>query len=949
MPLVFPRDLILEAYLGRWVNITALAEGRSLRQVDPVVVTWGSNAEQGKIPPSVVDAVLNNQGGHWTPGNPMSDYYDFLQGRNAPTRLSLRTGYDTFDGRTVGAGWSFSSAGDQWTAGGVNSSTAVGAGVGTHTVTAVSSFAISVSGPPCRDAQVAITGSWNLNVTGGAIEPINLVLRNQDSGALAGEHYILRVSVDPAEVLTIAIYHNSFGLISNVVTVETLIPGANSRRAKFQVEGQTLRGKVYPSGPANDPDQFEPVGWQVSAHHERLTYGSYGVRTGVAAGNTNIPVTVSYDDWDARRVCHSGELAKLDAFWDPSHRIKTAKIRLADVTQRLGRPERASLSSAIRRYAASNAELAVTDFWPLDESATEPRQGLNAVAGGSGAWFERAATVPPSGAITWGVVDDVHTSVPGFVTTTNLGDLHCPVRFAGLGSSFSVMWAMQLSPDEGGKFIVSVGGVFQFVFFFYTDGTYELFGNPAGTSLATGTFPLGTAGLDGAWLTMGLSIFAVDATHIGYHINVDGQTLGVGSWASGVPYAAPAEVILRNPGPVPGGKTGTSWSSVTVTAQRFDSIIPTTATSYGSKLSNVIKGWVGERAGNRAFRMTAEEGLPFDYWGSLSDTRPMGSQRPAPLLDQLQQCADADQALLFGARYTNGVVFRGRRSLTAQAPVGTGTITSLSYSGGQVGTPFAPSADDRPTANLVRANRLDGGYVVLEQVTGPMNTGDPGSAPDAIGKVPGSARVNVESVASLGDVAGWVRALGTQPEQRFPRVPVNLRAPELNTSPGLTVSIAILGLTVGDRLKVTGLAAADFYADLDQLVRGGVEVYTSVRQHKVTVNTAPYEKYRSGVYGDAAARYDGAVTTLDAQLTSGTTGARNVTTSSGPVWTNLSSAFPLDVVIGGERCEISNVTGTGAAQVMTVSVRNKNGLPTAGGKTHPAGTRVYLYLPSYYA
>lgn len=66
------------------------------------------------------------------------------------------------------------------------------------------------------------------------------------------------------------------------------------------------------------------------------------------------------------------------------------------------------------------------------------------------------------------------------------------------------------------------------------------------------------------------------------------------------------------------------------------------------------------------------------------------------------------------------------------------------------------------------------------------------------------------------------------------------------------------------------------------------------------------------------------------------------------MWTNAAAAFPLDVIIGGERITISGITGTGAAQVMTISARNVNNLPAAGGKTHPAGTRVFLYQPVYY-
>jgi hypothetical protein len=229
-----------------------------------------------------------------------------------------------------------------------------------------------------------------------------------------------------------------------------------------------------------------------------------------------------------------------------------------------------------------------------------------------------------------------------------------------------------------------------------------------------------------------------------------------------------------------------------------------------------------------------------------------------------------------------------------------------------------------------------------------MNTRNPGTDSEAVGKSPARTEVNVEAAAQLPDVAGWERALGTTPEVRFPQVTVNMRARELDvTAPATARSVLQVG--VGDRLVVSGLAAADVYRELDQVALGGVETFSNVRQHKVRFNTAPYEKYRSGVYDDSGSRYDGAVTTLDAQLTSGTTGARNVTTSSGPVWTTDAGAFPMLVLIGGELVTLSGITGVGtAAQVMTISARNGNGLPISGGKTHAAGTRVQLYQPVYY-
>lgn len=944
MTVKFPRDLVFEMYLGRWVEVTALPEARGLRQVEPVTVTWGAPNEQAKAlaPPSTMEAVLNNTGGHWTPGNPMSDYYNYLQGRNVPTRLGLRISRDTFS-RTLPSTWQSADTGEGWSTAGVNDSYSVGGGLGVHSVSAVSSFALTFIGDSYTDCQIAAScpATSVANVTGGPIEPLNLVLRYQSAGAFIGEHYMMRVSIDTAEVLTVAIWHSSLGVLSSVTSFGVISPAGPALRAKFQAEGQTLRAKLYAVGPVGDPDANEPLDWLLSVHHERLAAGFPGIRTGVAAGNTNIPVTASYDDWVLTLMRHTGELARLQPTWDESHRIKKAAVKAADITQRLGRPQRPDLSSAPRRYLAVNSEFTTTDHWPLDESVAGSPPGSNTVPGGAPARFERETSVVPNrGAVEWGQTDKLHTAVPGFVDLSNGGRLKMSVNSAPLGSAFSLMWAMKLSPDAGMQLFIGTPGVFsRWGVTFYTDGTYEVFSNPSGTSIGSGVFA--PNGLKDFWGTFGVTMFNNGGANVGFHYNVNGTTLGVGSFGGDAAYVAPDELTFHVPQPITGGQGGSAMSSAFLTATRFDTSVG--GLSVGFRAHRALLGWRGEAAGLRAFRLAVEEGVPFDYWGDLSQTRAMGPQRPIPLLDQFSEAAELDGAWVYAPRYTAGIAFRGRRSMTGRA-----VDATLSYSAGHVAPEFATSADDRPTANLVRAERVNGGSFILEQTTGPMNTGVPGSSPDAVGRTPAEEKVNTDADAQLPDVAGWARALGTVPEIRFPKVTVNLAAREIVPGGATTVPRQILNLRPGDRLAITGMTAADVYRELDQMVRGGVEVLRHIRGHKATFNTAPYEVWRSLAYGDAAARYDGAVTTLDAQLTSGTTGARNVTTSAGPVWTVVAGMYPLNVWVGGELCTVSGVTGAGPGQSMTISVRNLNSLPVAGGKTWPAGTSVRLALPVYY-
>lgn len=923
MTLTFPRALVFEAYLGRWVNVTELAVERRLLQTDPVTVSWGLPNEQAKAlaPPSTATGALRNIGGHWTPGNAMSDYCAYLQARNAPTRLALRVMRDTFT-RTVVGDWGFADTETHaWTTSGVNAAFSVGSGSGSIVVSAVSSFGLATGPDSYGDQQVAASCTVNINnITGGSIEPCNLVLRYQGTGPMSGEHYLLRVECTSAEVLNLTIFHNSLGALSSTVVVPGLIDAVSAKtlRAKFQVEGQTLRGKVYKPGPAADPDQFEPLDWQVSCHDERLAGGFPGYRCGVAGGNTNIPVTFLTDDLEVRLLRHTGELSKLSPTTDLTHRIKKAAFTAAGVTMRLGKPNRPALSSAPRRYIPTTSPLA---YWPMDDAAyadavkalvgNTPAQvvsgaasvaamALNALA----PWLGTGLTVVPDSTAVKCIVD-------GSSATSWCADL-------------MFLPTLTAANATAGPHVVTTDASIWQPYVDMATGTIAMKLNPSGGAQVT----LGTTAAlpelaNGRvhhlrWRT------AQNGGNVDWFVYLDGSLVLSGSRAAFTNTANTQIRLFSNNQPCTFGHVA-AYSGT------------------GPTLTDVVAacfGYASERALTRAIRLAGEESVPIDYFGSTGSTPPMGPQRPAPLLDQLVECAEAMQGILYEPRYTAGVAIRPRLAMSAQAADAT-----LDYAAGHVAPPLTPDYGDRPTANLIRAERIGGGVIFAEQVTGPMNTQNPGTNADAAGKTPGDVKANVDADAQLTNVAGWALALGTVPDVRYPTVRVDLAAPTLTLGADPTLPARqVLDLRPGDRLVVQNMGECDRYRDLDQLVRGGVETFRNARVHDVTLNTSPYEKYRTATYGDAGSRYSSAVTTLDAQLNVGVTGARNVTTTSGLPWVTAAASFPLDVEVEGERITISGITGSGAAQVMTISARAVNGAT----KTHPAGSLVRPWQASYY-
>ena len=122
--------------------------------------------------------------------------------------------------------------------------------------------------------------------------------------------------------------------------------------------------------------------------------------------------------------------------------------------------------------------------------------------------------------------------------------------------------------------------------------------------------------------------------------------------------------------------------------------------------------------------------------------------------------------------------------------------------------------------------------------------------------------------------------------------------------------------------------------------------------------TFRYAKDNSTAVGEDAAHIDDLtftrspmrVDTDGSQLAAGATATAtslSVATTSGPVWvtsTVYPEEFPFDITVGGERMQVSAVTGTSSPQSFTV-VRSRNGVV----KAQTAGTDVRLADPAYLA
>lgn len=209
---------------------------------------------------------------------------------------------------------------------------------------------------------------------------------------------------------------------------------------------------------------------------------------------------------------------------------------------------------------------------------------------------------------------------------------------------------------------------------------------------------------------------------------------------------------------------------------------------------------------------------------------PMGPQRQANMLENLQDAADADGGMLLETRDELGFTFVPLSALGNVEPV-----AQLSYAGGDLSPPFHPDEDDRYIANDVTVTRPDGATARAVRRTGRLSTQPP---PDGVG--PGyRSRVQrrLHNDDQPHDVAGWLLHQGTWDEARYPQVRVDLRRiAELRGDTALAEALA--ALDPGDRVDVADLPDHLPPNAARLLVQGYDEVISRTR-HEITFNTTP--------------------------------------------------------------------------------------------------------------
>jgi hypothetical protein len=916
-----------------------------VRQADKVRIRRGYGAEDDTAPPSTCKLTLDNGplkgNGDYNPRNPLGQWYGYL-GQSTPLELACRVAKDTMS-VTASNGWGTTEAHANgafgalpWTVFSTTSNYAKAAGKATHALSAAGDVRVSyLATVSMRDLDFAVT--FNLptnNVTGSSVGAgigvANIVLRGQ--GALS-DYLMLRLVAQTDETFTMDWWAATGGggaaTITNFpVAVPGMTQASQDIRVRVQAEGRTIRAKMWNAADA------EPFGWHITECIEGAlastaptqdAAGWIGIRSSLIGGNTNGPITISYDDLELFSPEFAGEVSSWPRSRDTSGGDRTVNITAADVTRRLGTGT-SPLNSALRRYVLITPinNLLPVAYWPLEDG---PNADADRVLSATG--IGMLGFLPPTAGTSVGTVDwAAERSLPGGLQAPSLTGGASLVAFLNPPSNAS-QWMLSFCMKQS-----------------YSDGTYVQLTTQSGylnfvlsrnpdtlnidVSLSIDNGPLSTILIYSfpdkndleEWHQFCITAFQ-NGVDIDFFLEIDG------AFADNFTETTETlEGLLRvQMSSVTDASQDTSFAHVMI----FDA--PFSVDVAG--LYDAAIGSTGERALSRALRLCEEEQVEFHWTGSgifatTPNTEKMGPQKAKKFLDLIQECATLDNGLLYSKRISGSFEFRTLGTMYARS-----SWATLSMSDGHFSPPWDPTPDDQGLRNDVTANRQDGGTARHELDDGSRYSVSSPSDGGA-GRYDSTVTVNAERDSQLLAQAQWRVHLGTADEDRFPGIRLNLARDVFRDTAGLALSAKLRDLDVGDLVALTGMQSDDQYEDLSQLVVGYVKVFDQLT-YDLTLTCRPGSRYATGII-DSGWQLD-SDTTVTAEALDDTETGIDVTVT-GTAWT--ATGMPYDLMVGGERVTATALSGAGPAQTFTVT-RSVNGVV----KSHSTGAQIRLADPNY--
>jgi hypothetical protein len=865
-------DWVFELCISdKWTDITTDV------YADPeVTIERGRTSGTGQASPSTCKFTIDNRSGKYSPRNPLGPYYSNL-GRNQPIRVARKVASDTFT-RTASSSWGSADIGGAWTNfGGSASDFSVSSGAGKHLISAANSTRLSyMAGQLYGDVDVSAPVSLPFsNVTGGNVEPGNLVV----GGLSTSDYFFAHVKISSAEVITLSIDHSSGTIMSAIVTLGFAYTG-QSLQVRLQQEGQNLRAKLWPAA------SMEPYAWTVECRTNLLVNrakGWIGIRSGVGASNTNVPVTFSYDTLQVRSNRFAGEVANWPATWDLNGGESYVQIEAAGLRQRIGQGEPQLKSPYLRgNQTITPPHLA---YWPVEEGSESTQ-----IASGIGG--------PPMGLVAGKTNFATNSDFPGS------GSIAVPNACRWVGT-----------PPKN-----SVTGQIQMVFLLSIPSTGEVDQATLAQIQTTSSaafidcFYQAGGGLKLAFYDSSRSVFHT-SSNMPFALNGRPVQLSIELTQNGgtVDYT----VATLEPGQAIGSATGGNAGSCAIGAVKaifINAYRQATSSAIGHvavrnsitsiyTLSSQLKGYWEETSNDRVARLCTENGVPSQYLtDGVNVGVPMGIQKQAGLLTLLDECANTDQGSLHESRCVLGLVQRVHSSMYNQP-----AALALDFNADRVIPPLQPAEDDQDIRNDVTVTRSDGSSYQTEKDSGPLGVTDPSST-RGVGRYSTAVTLNLAYDSQTVDAAGWMLNLGTVDEPRYPGLKVGL-AP-LPLSSATQKLLDALALNLDDRVTVANGPFVDPGA-VSQLVRGYTERFDGI-EHTLDFNCSPESPYQVAVVNSTAlGKTDTETSLLAADMTS--TATAMYVADSACTWTSDPAEMPIPVTVGGEDMSVTAVT----AEVLT--------------------------------
>jgi len=513
-----------------------------------------------------------------------------------------------------------------------------------------------------------------------------------------------------------------------------------------------------------------------------------------------------------------GELASLPVRWNVDGSDVTSPVEANGLFRRL-RQGRRRLDSAIRRAIIRDA-VSVVAYWPLEETGAT----VSSFGAAVGTKPMTVADGYPNTAANNTFLASAPLPTLGDAQITGFTDPHTAT------GAWQVRWLQEVPTDFVAGTEITFFGVFtsdiDWFLNFRDDagGQLRVLGARGATTVYTGTWTSFNA--TGAAFRMTLSVTQngsdVDVLLLGQEQD---EPMGGGVDVTAAVAGSAGTVTAIN---INGGFNVGDWAFGHVTVQ--------TAETLSSELATELDAHDGERAGLRIQRLLTEEGIAYRIEGDPADTEQMGPQRPATLMDLLEECAKTDLGILHEARDSVAVGYRTRASMIDQA-----VVIDLDYAAGEVAEPPALDRDDHDFANDVEVKNKDGATAraVLDDGTA-LSVSEP---PTGAGRYDSSFDVNSQ-VARLQALADTRLALSTVDEPRVSRLSLALHHPALVDDAALTT--AILDASLGDRVEVSNnLTEALGTSTIDQIIQGTREQIGNFT-HTLGALTTPYAPWVTG-------------------------------------------------------------------------------------------------------